>query len=84
MLQSGTPPLLPFFFFPLAALLCSPSGRKSFSSSSPIHLEKSHPPPLLEYEDHGRSVSTRRQTVSTPLATGFRTCSGRDSECRHI
>ncbi|MQM21161.1 hypothetical protein Taro_054194 [Colocasia esculenta] len=30
-----------------------------------------------------RSVSTHRQTMSTPLATGFRTGSGRDSECRH-
>ncbi|MQL95611.1 hypothetical protein Taro_028276 [Colocasia esculenta] len=41
MLLSGTPPLLPFFFFPLAVLLCSPSGRKSLSCSSPLLLEKS-------------------------------------------
>ncbi|MQM19142.1 hypothetical protein Taro_052142 [Colocasia esculenta] len=37
----------------------------------------------LGCEDHRRSVSTHRQTVWTPLTTGFRTSSGRDSECRH-
>ncbi|MQM12382.1 hypothetical protein Taro_045299 [Colocasia esculenta] len=30
-----------------------------------------------------RSVSSHRQTVSTPLATSFRTGYGRDIECRH-
>ncbi|MQL87534.1 hypothetical protein Taro_020071 [Colocasia esculenta] len=30
-----------------------------------------------------RSVSTHRQTVSTPLATASEQASGRDSECRH-
>ncbi|MQL92015.1 hypothetical protein Taro_024641 [Colocasia esculenta] len=30
-----------------------------------------------------RSVSTRRQTVSTPLDTASELASGRDSECRH-
>ncbi|MQM13113.1 hypothetical protein Taro_046034 [Colocasia esculenta] len=37
----------------------------------------------LDHKGSKRSVSTHRQTVSTPLATGFRTGSGRDSECRH-
>ncbi|MQL70992.1 hypothetical protein Taro_003311 [Colocasia esculenta] len=66
MLQSGTPPPLPFFFFPLAALLCSPSRRKSFFPLFSSSSRKIPAPLFLEYEDHGKGDADLNRNVMAP------------------